>query len=732
MPRRRLTVLAAAVVMGIGPAIAAESTLPTIKVEAEKDDFDARQNATTTRLVYGREELDRMNELTVGDYLRRLPGITFTGPPGTPKDVRVRGMDKGYTEILIDGEPVPSGTKERQIQVDRIPLDMVERIELIRAPSADMSNEGMMGAINIILRQAPGQRVSNARLVSGRVFGEKTDKDTWNFSGQYGNASGDVRWLINAAIGQRGELKTKAKDETTRADNPANNITGRKLEFEDERVTTDTFDFAPRLQIRLSDGDELAFTPWITRADESKTKAVLKSKYNAPFTDGSAVVGDGSRTEAENKLRETYRLRGEWKRKLDDGQFLIYVATQQGGEEKDKTAREYSAAGTLTKTTLERDDKDEAEWYLGGIWERKFDRHKLSAGLEYKDKSREDKKTTLENGVPKASGRGDNFDITEKRWTIWMQDEITLGGGHVFTPGVRLLRNQQEAVDGLGMASGGTINTLTPSLHYLWQVNPANNLRASVTRTVKPPKFDDLSPVTQTASGVNSASNPDKSGNPSLRPEKAWGFELGWDHFLPRAGGVLGANLFLRDIEGLVEKRTALEGSRFVERPQNVGDARVWGLELDARPRMDIVGLPELMLRFNYTRLFSEIKELKTGQTTRIKDQPPYVYNIGFDWQLPKWDAAWGVNYNYTPKFLKNPTEPLKPDDEAEQKLLDLYVMKRLTKTLALRFTASNLLDMVKDKNKYEFSAASGRLTKVTQEAEKGGRAFFLALEGEW
>lgn len=721
--------LLTAALLAAHPAWGNETLLAQVNVQSEKDDFEARQNATATRLVYGREELDRMNELTVGDYLRRLPSVTFTGPPGTPKDVRVRGMDKGYTEILIDGEPVATGTKERQIQVDRLPLDMVERIELIRAPGADISNEGMMGAINIVLRDAPDQRLASARLVAGRVFGEKTDKDTWNLSGQYGNASGDLRWLINAAAGRRGELKTKDKDET--AYNPDTSIKERKLEFEDERVSTDTFDFSPRLNVKLSSVDELVFTPWITRSDERKTKDVLKSKYGAPFTDGSPLAGDGSKLEAEDKLRQTSRVRGEWRRKLDGGSLAVFAAAQRGGEEKDKTALEYKADGSLGKTTLERDDKDEREWYLGGKWGKKLGRHKLGAGLEYKDKSREDAKSTVENGTPKAAGRGDNFDITERRWTAWLLDEIALGDGHFLTPGARAIHNRQSAVDGLGQSSGGTIKVVTPSLHYLWQVNPANNLRASVTKTLKPPKFDQLSTVKDTSGGKDGSTEDKASvaGNPNLQPEEALGLELGWEHFLPRAGGVLGTNLFLRDIKGLVEERAGQEGLVWVKRPQNVGDAKVWGVELDARPRMDIIGLPELMLRFNYTRLFSEI-EYSPGVETRIKDQPPYVYNIGFDWQLPRWDAAWGLNYNYSPEFRKDHSDPSKRDDEAEQKLLDLYVMKRLNKDLALRLTAANLLDMVKDKDKYEFSG--GVTSKFTREAERGGRAFYIALEGKW
>lgn len=730
--RTTLAALLAAVCHGAQaetPLLLVEATrLQAITVHAEQDDFDARRASSSTRLVYGREELDRMNELSVGDYLRRLPSVTFTGPPGTPKDVRMRGMDKGYTQILIDGEPALSGTKERQIQVDRIPLDMVERIEIVRAPTADMPNEGVTGTINIVLREAPAQHIAGARLVSGRVFGEKTDMDTWNLSGQYGGASERVRWLINASAGEVGALKTKSKSEQS-FNGGTGMRTAWKDEFEDERVSTHTIDLAPRLDIRLDDGDELSLTPWFTRSDERKTKAVDKFKYN-DFVAGTGYVADGRKDEAEGKLRETSRLRAEWRRPLgNDGRLVFYGADQHGGEDKDKTVWEYNAAGVLTKTTLETDRKNEREWYAGARIDRSVGRHKLGAGVEYRDKARKDTKTTLENGMPKAAGRGDNFDITETRWTLWLQDEVGLGGGHILTPGMRLQWQEQHAVDGRGEERGGDSYTAAPSLHYLWQVNARNNLRASVSETLKPPKFDDLSTVTETKTGT--LGDPDKSGNPELKPERALGVELGWDHFLPRGGGVLGVNLFHRDISDMVEKRTALEGSRYVERPYNVGDARVWGAELDARARLDVLGLPEAMLRFNYTWLDSEIKDSATGLTTRIKDQSPYVYNIGFDWQLPAWDGAWGVNYNYTPRYRKNPTEPLKADDEAEQKLLDMYVMKHLGKGLSLRVTAANLLDMVKEKDKYEYNTA-GQKTKYIREEERGGRAIHVALEGRF
>lgn len=737
LKRNRLAVALALAGLGMSSAHAAdtgeEATLAQVEVQSDKDDFDARRESSSTKLVYGREELDRMNELTVGDYLRRLPGVTFTGPPGNPKDIRMRGMDKGYTQILIDGEAVPGGGKERQIQVDRLPLDMVERIEVIRAPTADMPNEGLMGTINIVLRQAPNQRIANARLVGGVVDGEEHNMRSGNLSGQYGDSTGNVRYLLNASIGSRGDVKTKDKSEQSFNANTGVRTAWTEA-FEDETTRTKSVDFSPRINIKLSDVSELVLTPFLSRTDDHKLKDTFNFKYNTPLT-GTNYIANGTKREVEDKLREISRFRGEWKRKLEGGEFSLYGAVQSGGEEKDKVNREWNANGSFKSHSVEDAEQDESEVFAGVRFNHKFGMHGVGMGMEYGDKSREDEKVTTafnSSGVATSTsgGRGDNYEIDERRIVAYIQDEIGLTANHMITPGLRLQRIDREAVDGAGERFDSRYDLASPSLHYLWKVDGRNNLRASVTETVKPPKFDDLSPVTETKAGTTS--DPDKSGNPDLNPEKAVGFELGWEHYLPRAGGVLGANFFRRNIEDKIESRTDLEGARYVSRPFNVGDAKVWGWELDARPRMDFIGLPELMLRFNYTRMYSELKDTATGLTTRIKDQPPYVYNIGFDWQLPRWNAAFGLNYNFTPRFIKNPTETTKLDPEAEQKLLDMYFMKRLNKDFALRVTASNLLDMSKDKDKYEYSATTGNVTKNTVESESGGRTLLFALEGKW
>ena len=64
---------------------------------------------------------------------------------------------------------------------------------------------------------------------------------------------------------------------------------------------------------------------------------------------------------------------------------------------------------------------------------------------------------------------------------------------------------------------------------------------------------------------------------------------------------MLNANFSLRELTDTIETRIQTENGRFVQRPGNVGDARVLGLVLDARSRMDVIGLPNLTLRANHS-----------------------------------------------------------------------------------------------------------------------------------
>src|SRR5690606_16102456 len=52
----------------------------------------------------------------------------------------------------VNGRPIPGAGNDRTVFVDRIPAEIIDRIEIVRSPSADIDSQGIGGTINIILK----------------------------------------------------------------------------------------------------------------------------------------------------------------------------------------------------------------------------------------------------------------------------------------------------------------------------------------------------------------------------------------------------------------------------------------------------------------------------------------------------------------------------------------------------------------------------------------------------
>jgi len=122
-------------------------TVQKVVIDGGRTD-DVRRQSTAAKLIFGREELDRNGDTSLGEVLKRLPGVTIGGRPGRGGDIRMRGMGSGYTQILINGERAPRG-----FSMDSLSPDQVERIEVIRGAVAEYSTQAIAGTINIVLRE---------------------------------------------------------------------------------------------------------------------------------------------------------------------------------------------------------------------------------------------------------------------------------------------------------------------------------------------------------------------------------------------------------------------------------------------------------------------------------------------------------------------------------------------------------------------------------------------------
>ncbi|NBZ98280.1 MAG: Plug domain-containing protein [Betaproteobacteria bacterium] len=120
-----------------------------VEIKSNRDnDTEERRQSTAAKIVIGREELDKQGDGTLGEVLKRLPGVTIQGAPGRGGAIRMRGLGGGYTQILMDGQRVPPG-----FSIDSLTPEMIEKVEILRAPTAETGARAIAGTINIVLRE---------------------------------------------------------------------------------------------------------------------------------------------------------------------------------------------------------------------------------------------------------------------------------------------------------------------------------------------------------------------------------------------------------------------------------------------------------------------------------------------------------------------------------------------------------------------------------------------------
>ena len=157
------------------PASAPVQDMGRVEIKSNRDNtMEERRQSTAAKIVIGREELDKQGDGTLGEVLKRLPGVTIQGAPGRGGAIRMRGLGGGYTQILLDGQRVPPG-----FSVESLTPEMVEKVEIMRAPTAETGARAIAGTINIILRE--GQRANPDDLKFGSAFenGHRSDGLNW-------------------------------------------------------------------------------------------------------------------------------------------------------------------------------------------------------------------------------------------------------------------------------------------------------------------------------------------------------------------------------------------------------------------------------------------------------------------------------------------------------------------------------------------------------------------------
>jgi len=140
--------------------------------------------------IISRKRIEDSNAKDISDLLKDTEGVYAYDPSGvgTAGRVNMRGFWGGMSSqqlVLLDGVP-QNAAEDRLVDWDRIPLENIEKIEVLRGPaSALYGDNAMSGVINIITRKPATDPKTAASLSYGSFNTQNYNTHT---SGHMGNA----------------------------------------------------------------------------------------------------------------------------------------------------------------------------------------------------------------------------------------------------------------------------------------------------------------------------------------------------------------------------------------------------------------------------------------------------------------------------------------------------------------------------------------------------------------
>jgi outer membrane receptor for ferrienterochelin and colicin len=511
---------------------------------------------------------------TAGDILKNMPSVAMGGSPGHNRDIRFRGLGNAYTKVLINGRESGLSGNNRETVLDQIPAASISYIEIIAVPGSEYQSEGINGIVNIVLKDNLNYGLHG-----------KVEAMAGNHDGQAGgfslaNKTEKLNLFANYDFLRRNVPKPKDKLKTDLKDGQITQIEN-SYEYEDKSFTNHN----------LRTGFDYYFKPKTKFTGEYIFGYQLEDKdKNLDFTrtDGSGKFKSrGQELKTEYKPNEYHQVFSALEHTFSNQAKFSVNASYQTEEQKkteEKATYVLTQAGKWANFQPALENKNEMQKGEKLLWNANITKLKLAKNLLTFGYSGEldnrifnnttDKFSYKDTAWTKSSNGFDNFKVTETTHAFYVSDEYNVCFLKLKT-GLRFEATQTVGnAETTSLEGDKSYGLLLPSASATFNIDKTQYITLNFGRRIRRPGFKDLNPFTEQKEPTKIS-----KGNPALKPEKAWAYEVGYLKNFDKFN--VGANLFYRDITDVIQKTiTEDENNIVTEQPQNTGRAYVAGYEL--------------------------------------------------------------------------------------------------------------------------------------------------------
>ncbi|MEN3978687.1 TonB-dependent receptor [Acinetobacter sp. CWB-B33] len=551
------------------------------------------------------EELQKKSYTDVIDAVKNMPGVSVQGG-GNNKEITIRGMGASYTKYLVNGRPVSvgrtvngNGTDGGKIGAYLPPIDMIERIEVVRGPMSSLyGSDAMGGVINIITKKASS---SNWH---GSISPEYTKSNNDYANDSYGVGFYAAGPLIKDKLSLSLDGNFQGNDESDYVGGEGQKSGSSESEKKVRKLGTE-------LVWNVNEHHDIGLRYDFT--NQQYTTTLGKS------------VGIASQASTNENEKELYTLT----HKANYDHFTVDSYYQD-----ETTKKVYSGAVSDQKQEELKVFNTQGTFFLGD--------HTLTLGGQYQT----EKITDTTNGLASVTGL-----TTLDRWlfALYAENEWNITDDFALTLGARF--NKDEYFGG----------EVTPRIYGVYHLTDVLTLKGGVSTGYKQPAISQISEGFGSRTGKGSGviiGNPDLSPEKSTSYELGFNFsdpELGLTSSLM----VFKSDFKDKIVENRLCETPGTTNSspvqdwkcsangnpyRFVSQMMNVSDAEMKGVEF----ALDYDLLYNLRASTSYTYTKSEQKsgEFK-GQA--LNKMPKHMLNMGLDYDVSDTWNTW-MDYNYRGK----------------------------------------------------------------------------------
>lgn len=604
-----------------GDCVAAEEnlqefSLDTMVVTATRTAMTVKETPSTVEIVDSKK-LEQTQAKTLHDALKGALGVNVFNDFQGRSNVSIRGSESRHVLIMVDGKRLGGEAAYNSANawdVDRIRMEDVERVEIIRGPAGAMYGSDAMGGVINVITKTPDKTTADINY-------EYAWYEDGKGAGYKGNlylqgAEGNYSYKINAGL-------------------------NKNRPYLDPKGSGDSMNFYGKQQ-------------------------PLSLNVGYKFDNGNELSVDFSKIKEDNQKSSTSRtvmMPGKvWQDKVqtiyNDNKRTDYAITYKGSDDKqDWMFRAYKSV--FDKHYMNQNNTRMTMMGKPGAWKLQdpkidtvkrtlsviegkdtfnlSDKNKLTAGFEYrKDQSegtRLKKPSTSLNGAD-AHAAFDKADINYL--AAYVQDEFRPDEKWLIIPSVRFDHSDQFS------------NKLTSNLAATYNAADDVRIKAVVGQGYKTPTVNDLYIFWEMYAANPGGKGQFYVGNPDLKPEKSLSYELSvekdWGDrstvhfglFRNEVKDLIGTYWTGKMTEDYPDIYPGITGDRIMAY-ENIPEALLQGVELYGSHRIG----KDIYLNAGYT--FLDAKDKTAG--TRLKDRAKHQVTFGVSYQ-PENIYAWDLSFD--------------------------------------------------------------------------------------